>query len=206
MPTKTRIKRRDPERTREAILDAAENLFVDRGYGRTTMEAIGHSAGVSRGAPGYFFGSKLGLYHAVVERLLTRQLGSYAELRNRGADITLEEIIRALAATWRDPETIRARRLMLWEVLDPRTNFSDFEPIREASEGVLALLAEACARSGFPGDPRHALIAVTSLAAYPWIIRTTILPMIGVDVSDPDFISAYSDFLVSLFASRSASG
>ena len=33
------------------------------------MERIGHAAGLSRGAPGYFFGSKESLYRAVIVRM-----------------------------------------------------------------------------------------------------------------------------------------
>ena len=59
---------RNPDRTREAILDAAERLFADQGYDVTSLSQVGQAAGVSRGTPGYFFGSKADLYRAVLER------------------------------------------------------------------------------------------------------------------------------------------
>ncbi|MBA3443955.1 MAG: helix-turn-helix transcriptional regulator, partial [Gemmatimonadales bacterium] len=51
-------KERDPKRSRAAILDAAERLFADQGYGATSLSEVGAIAGVSRATPGYFFGSK----------------------------------------------------------------------------------------------------------------------------------------------------
>ena len=56
---------RDPERTREAVLGAAQRLFARKGYALTSLKEIGEEAGVLRGTPSYFFGSKEGLYVAV---------------------------------------------------------------------------------------------------------------------------------------------
>ena len=57
-PPKSRERERNPDRTRELILDAAETLFAERGYEETSLADVGERAGVSRGTPGYFFGSK----------------------------------------------------------------------------------------------------------------------------------------------------
>src|SRR5918996_3792938 len=59
---------RNPARTRAAILDAAEKLFAAKGFDATSLNEVGAAAGVSRGTPGYFFGSKADLYQAVLER------------------------------------------------------------------------------------------------------------------------------------------
>ena len=61
-------KERDANRSRAAILDAAERLFADQGYDATSLSQVGAAAGVSRATPGYFFGSKSDLYQAVLDR------------------------------------------------------------------------------------------------------------------------------------------
>src|SRR5690606_30257718 len=48
--------------------DAAAALFAERGYTATSLADVGLKAGVSRGTPGYFFGSKAALYSAVIDR------------------------------------------------------------------------------------------------------------------------------------------
>jgi AcrR family transcriptional regulator len=60
-------KERNPERSRAAILQAAERLFATKGYEATSLTDVGAAAGVSRGTPGYFFGSKPELYQAVLD-------------------------------------------------------------------------------------------------------------------------------------------
>ena len=61
-------KQRDADRSRAAILDAAETLFAEHGFDAVTMAQVGAAAGVSRGTPGYFFGTKEALYRVVIER------------------------------------------------------------------------------------------------------------------------------------------
>ncbi len=54
-------------RTSRAILDAASRLFFERGLQRTTIDEIAEAAGVSVGSVYVHFGSKEGLYLALVE-------------------------------------------------------------------------------------------------------------------------------------------
>src|SRR6059058_3893805 len=60
---------RDAARSRLAILGAAEEIFAREGYEAASLARIGEAAGVSRGTPSYFFGSKEELYRAVLERM-----------------------------------------------------------------------------------------------------------------------------------------
>ncbi len=59
---------RDAERSREAILGAAEELFAEKGFDGVSLGEIAAAAGLSRGAPSYFFGSKAELYRAALQR------------------------------------------------------------------------------------------------------------------------------------------
>ncbi|MBO9533984.1 MAG: TetR/AcrR family transcriptional regulator [Solirubrobacteraceae bacterium] len=54
-------------RTSRAILDAAATLFFEQGLQRTTIDDIAEAAGVSVGSVYVHFGSKEGLYLALVE-------------------------------------------------------------------------------------------------------------------------------------------
>ncbi|MFC5821932.1 TetR/AcrR family transcriptional regulator [Nonomuraea harbinensis] len=72
-PAKRARKVRDAERSRIAILDAAEQLFADLGFQGASLAAIAERAYVSVGLPGYFFGSKEDLYHEVLQRVFERR-------------------------------------------------------------------------------------------------------------------------------------
>ncbi|MFK4038457.1 TetR family transcriptional regulator [Nonomuraea wenchangensis] len=60
-PRRTRAEqRRDSE---ERILAAAREIFVERGYERTTIRAVAAAAGVNAGLVMHYFGSKEELFH-----------------------------------------------------------------------------------------------------------------------------------------------
>src|SRR5580700_10675279 len=72
--SKERVRRTQAERrstTRRALLDAGRELFAARGFANAGQEEIVERAGVTRGALAHHFGTKLGLFRAVVEALET---------------------------------------------------------------------------------------------------------------------------------------
>jgi AcrR family transcriptional regulator len=67
MATGTGGRRRGATTTREAILDAARQLFASRGYEGTTIRGIATTAGVDPALVHHFFGSKDDLFLTVLE-------------------------------------------------------------------------------------------------------------------------------------------
>ena len=59
-----------PHETRTRILDAAEELFMQQGFGGTSMRLLTSKAGVNLAAVNYHFGSKDALIEAVFRRRL----------------------------------------------------------------------------------------------------------------------------------------
>lgn len=55
----------------EALLDAAERLFLERGYANVSMQQIAEAAGFTKGATYYHFQGKDDLFLAVSKRLAT---------------------------------------------------------------------------------------------------------------------------------------
>ncbi|HZV49954.1 MAG TPA: TetR/AcrR family transcriptional regulator [Candidatus Dormibacteraeota bacterium] len=88
--------RRDAARSRRAILDAAERLFAAHDFESVTMERIGRAAGLSRGAPGYFFGSKEALHRAVLERMVERTEQLVDHVTRRSAALPRGDLQAAL--------------------------------------------------------------------------------------------------------------
>ncbi|NYS59462.1 TetR family transcriptional regulator [Vreelandella salicampi] len=55
--------------TREALLDAAEEMFIQHGVARTSLEQIARHAGMTRGAVYWHFKNKADLFHAMLQRV-----------------------------------------------------------------------------------------------------------------------------------------
>ncbi|MDO8389099.1 MAG: TetR family transcriptional regulator [Actinomycetota bacterium] len=60
-------RRRDAVRTREALLQAAKDLFGAKGYAGTTLRQIGERAGVDPALVARYFGSKTAIYIASLD-------------------------------------------------------------------------------------------------------------------------------------------
>ena len=69
MSTPRRYHRLNPAERRDQILDAANELFAERGYGEVTIDDVAKSAGVARGLVHHYFGGRKEVYLALVERL-----------------------------------------------------------------------------------------------------------------------------------------
>lgn len=82
---------------KENILNAASQVFTEKGYQRSTTKAIAEAAGVSEGAIYYHFNSKKDLLVGVLDGLLG---GSELEMENIPSDIDFRTFYSA---------TVRAR-------------------------------------------------------------------------------------------------
>lgn len=58
------------ERTRAAVLDAAESLFAERGFEATRLEDIAARVGIRRASLVYYYPDKRRLYEAMLARVL----------------------------------------------------------------------------------------------------------------------------------------
>lgn len=106
------------ERTRAAILHAAEGLFAERGFASSRLEDVAERVGIRRASIFYYFPDKPALYDAVLANALGDLLArTSAALR---AHRRLSARIEAAVVAW--VETLGARptlaRLLLREAAD----------------------------------------------------------------------------------------
>ncbi|GHP00203.1 TetR family transcriptional regulator [Reticulibacter mediterranei] len=73
------IRERDAEVAREAILEAAEEVFARVGFAGARIDAIGAEAGYNKSLIFHYFGGKEGLYRAIIVRLKKRMMDGYLE-------------------------------------------------------------------------------------------------------------------------------
>ena len=69
MSSPHRRTRLDPAERRSQILDAADELFAERGYEEVTIEDLATAAGVTRGLVHHYFGGRKEVYVALLERV-----------------------------------------------------------------------------------------------------------------------------------------
>src|ERR1043165_4494391 len=87
--------RRDPSRTREAILAAAQDEFARKGLSGGRVDAIARRSRANKRMIYHYFGSKQRLYLAVLERVYEGLRGSERtlELANLGPEAAIRRLI-----------------------------------------------------------------------------------------------------------------
>jgi TetR/AcrR family transcriptional regulator len=193
---------RNPERSRAAILDAAERLFAEKGYDATSLTEVGTLAGVSRATPGYFFGSKQELYQAVLDR-------SFAEVR----EAVRAGRERALASS-QSPEVILAGavsdyfdflaarplfiRLIEREALSNGPLPESVGHLSAGQEALAAISAELGLDDAPSGEAAQLLLSIISLCWFPLIHARTVAPAVGVSLNDPEELERRKRHVISL--------
>jgi AcrR family transcriptional regulator len=86
MATKTR-REEHTESTRQAVFEAARELFTERGYAQTSTEEIVRRARVTRGSLYYHFTDKRDLFRAVADDLNTKLTAAIAERALKQSDV-----------------------------------------------------------------------------------------------------------------------
>jgi TetR/AcrR family transcriptional regulator len=180
-------RKRDAERTREAILGAAEDRFARLGFEGTSLQEIAEAAGVARSTPAYFFGSKDALYDAVLERVIARGQEAMARAYARGDEApSAEDAVESYVGAFLDflGHDQNFLRLIQREALGDGSRVAEFFG-RAVAEGVAAL-APAAERAGIA--PERLALDLTALCWYPFAHEHTVLPALGMNARDPAFL------------------
>jgi AcrR family transcriptional regulator len=189
---KLRDQGRNPARTRTIILDAAEQLFAERGFEETTLAEVGRVAGVSRATPGYFFGSKAALHRAVLERCFEDIRRAVREGKERAlaSGESPDVILAGAVADYADFVAARPNfvRLIEREALSDRKVLEDM-PLRSAvwQEALAAFRQELGLDISDTAEAAHLLLSLVALTWFPIVHGRTFLKTVGLDPAAPDF-------------------
>lgn len=179
----------NPEASKKAILDAAEELFAEKGFEAASIQEISSRAGVSRGTPGYFFGSKEKLYQAVLERALKIPTDLVARVRERGVqpgvrarDVMGEAISGYIDWLANHPQLIR---IIGWEELNGGRYLGELPGFLSLLQDLLASLSEEL---GWTGDARQFVLDLIALCYFP-LAYTQTLKSLDFNAHDPHFLA-----------------
>ncbi|MFD6162137.1 TetR/AcrR family transcriptional regulator [Nocardia sp. NPDC060256] len=186
---KPQERRRDPERTRQLILDAAEAEFAAHGFQGTRTAAIATRAGVNQQLISYYFDGKAGLHQAMSERWQARRRDLVPP------ETPLPEQFRryALEAT-HNPDGVR---LMAWgglEYTGPDSDPDHAPRARMLAHSVEELRTlQAAGRLPAEFDPATLLVMLMAAAMAPTTLPHVIEGVCGTDPRAPEFIDHFAD-------------
>lgn len=184
--------KRDPERTRRAILEAAVQEFATYGIGGARVSRIAEAAGVNKRMLYHYFGSKEGLYLAALEQV-------YASIRARELALDLDHMeprqgMTALVATVfghfvEHPEYVS---LLNSENLHRARHVAKSPRIRSLQSPLLAMLERLLRRGAEKGifrrgvDPMQLYLSIAGLCYFYVSNRWTLSFAFGRDLMEPE--------------------
>jgi len=157
--------------TRDRLLAAAMTLFTERGYAATSVREIVAAAGLAKPALYYHFGSKEGIYQALVAeltRLVDAGLAAHSSPAG-GARRRVETLLLGLYGLFeQNQEALRFINAAFWGPAQgaPRFDIESFHArLANAVTGIVADgLRAGELRPVDPGDVTHALIGLFSFS------------------------------------------
>ena len=155
---------------REQIVEAALGLVADRGIAATSIDDIAAAAGVAKGSIFYNFGSKSGLFAAIIGDGVARLTAALKEAADQHSGReAVEAIATELLGQIRDHPDFA--KLVATEIFRRGRDWQ--ESIGTIRRDAIGTFAEA-ARQAWPGcDPEltgAALFGATLMAGLDWLV------------------------------------
>jgi AcrR family transcriptional regulator len=180
-------RKRDPERTRERILDAAVVEFGEHGFAGARISAIARRAGVNEQLISYYFDSKEGLYGALQQRW---QLISAGASR---PELPIAEVVAAFLRLSIEQRSFA--RLLAWDGL-AHTGSDAVEPDEYFTEMVEELRRrQQAGELADDLDPAYVLLILFAAALAPTVIPQIARRLTGLSADSRTFQAAYAEQL-----------
>lgn len=204
----------DAEGTRDAILDAGEEVFAEHGFDGARIDAIAAQSGYNKSLIFQYFEDKLGLYAAVIRRADDQTRGwqddAFRTLGALGSHVSpdeLRELLRDYVGKYFDYllEHPRVLRIFNWEMAEGWQTFSKIVTERDYDDvDQFAPLFDRLQRAGLMRAKPNGLAQYTSALflchAYLGIVPLYKFLAPGEDISSPAALKQAREFLIDFIA------
>ncbi len=180
-----------PAKTRERILATATSLFARKGYAGVSVDEIVTRAGVNKRMVYHYFGSKSGLYTAVLEQVYERLTPIETRIfhDNPSAIVAVERLVYAyFAFLVKNPDFVD---LILWENLGRHlptlpTSLTKAPILEALGRTIERGIANGEIRPGL--DAQHMLIHLIGICMIYFSNRHTLSRTVGLDLENPQVL------------------
>lgn len=192
---------RDPEATRSAILDAAEQVFLAKGFSEASTAEIASLAGVTKSLIHHHFGSKNSLWDSVkVRRFEVYSAQQMALLKEQEptAELLRESMRMYFRFLRANPQLVR---LLAWMFLEQKDDESCADIDRELTLAGIEKIRQSQERGGLRADLNAGFVLFTFLGiAQHWYQdKHWMLDKIGLSAKSDAVDEAYLEDAIKIF-------
>ncbi len=209
-PGGRRSRPRDAEGTRDAILEAGEQVFAEHGFDGARIDSIAKVSGYNKSLIFQYFGDKLGLYAAVIRRAddQTRQtqnraLEQFGAMRDAMSLDQLRSLLREYVGWYFDylVEHPRIMRIFNWEMAEGWQTFSkvlserDYQDVEDFAPIFAKIQAAGLMRSE-PMPLLQFTTAIFSVHVYLAVLPFYHMLVPQADWDSPQLLGEAREFLI----------
>jgi AcrR family transcriptional regulator len=190
------------EDRRTALLDACQEILVEKGTPRVTLREVADRAGVKPALVHYYFGTKEDLLHAVADRLSERMLETIeAELSQEGSiEERMGNMVRAAMrnlGTDRYGPRLIAEQIFFGE--DDRIESFAAKYARKNLENIEKILDEGREAGVFRDvDPMLLVPSLFGSGLFFFLVEPILKRIFGIDGITPELVDRFAEHQVEL--------
>lgn len=185
--------------TKEAIIKAAESLFIERGFAATPTSMIATKAKVTKSLIHHYFGSKDELWRQIKRRRLRHYFEmqkSQLEFAEADAQCLEEAIVNFFELMKSDPALVR---LFGWHLIEDRMEPDEEEQVLGAMGAKVLDEAQRAGNIRQDVDPKYVIIAFCCLVVHWHQAKDHYLGWFGADSSSGDTDETYLENILKIF-------
>ncbi len=185
---------RDPEATRNRILDAAEQEFAKAGLLGARTEAIAAKTAVTKAMLFYYFEDKETLYRAVLERTFAKRVRAMQrmDINNAKAEVALRSFVQVFLEEISDSTHMGS--MFIYESIQNKGKYYREIAIATLYAPLVAILQRGVANGEFRKfDPVHATVNIIGVCSFYFLVRENMKHLWHptADLLEPDMIQQH---------------
>lgn len=179
------------ENTQKKILEAAREIFHQKGFGGARMEEIANKAGINKAMLHYYFRSKQKLFDEVFMEAFSQIFPKLIEIMV--SEMTLEEKIRKISESYYRilSENPQLPLFVLSAIQADANAFtrnlfqkSPVNPQMVMGKIIEQIQTEVGARNIKPIDPRNLMINLVAMSVFPFMMKPILTSLFGMSETD----------------------
>jgi TetR/AcrR family transcriptional regulator len=197
----TAARARNAEATRHAILDAAEAVFLSKGFGQAALSEVAERAGVTKSLIHHHFGSKDGLWLEVKVRRFSVYATEQMELlrgQEPSADLLRDSMKMYFRFLRANPEVVR---MLAWMFVEGSQDEGCADLDKELTLAGIEKIRQAQARGEIRKDlnPGFVLFTFIGIAQHWYQDKRMMLEKLGLSDASDAVDEAYLEDAVKIF-------
>jgi TetR/AcrR family transcriptional regulator len=191
---------RNPDATRAALVEAAEDIFLKKGFGNTSLSEIAKRAGITKSLIHHYFGSKEGLWREVKTQRFIQYAQRQMEMLEQAKPSA--ELLKASVAFYfdflrRNPQIVRVLAWMFLEQDQKECMDIDRELIAQGVEKIRAAQELGQLRKDI--DPRFIVFVFIGLCQHWFQDKGHFMESFGTQGLGEDLDEAYLGTIIKIF-------